>query len=95
LCGRRRTYQHGFVGHLDVKRATIGFRIDRDRLDPQPARGLDDAASDLAAICNENTLEHRPARPGLVRNPLCGPPGEMSTRRHKGGLCLQSAAGRV
>ncbi len=56
----------GFVGHLDVQRLAIGVGIDGDRLDAHLARGLDDAAGDLAAIGNEDFLEHYPLAPCLI-----------------------------
>jgi hypothetical protein len=35
---------------FDVQRVLVGVRIDRDRRDAHAARGLDDAAGDLAAV---------------------------------------------
>ena len=54
----RRADMHGLVRHLDVQRVAVGVGIDRDRLDPHPAGGLDDAAGDLAAIGDQDVLEH-------------------------------------
>ena len=54
----RRADQHGLVGHLDVQRIAVGLGIHRYRLDPHPARSLDDPAGDLAAICDQNSFEH-------------------------------------
>ena len=48
----------GLVGHLDMQRVAVGVGIDRDRLDAHPARGLDDAAGDLAAVGDQDFLEH-------------------------------------
>ena len=54
----RRADQHGIVSHLDVKRIAVGLGIHSYRLDPHPARSLDDPAGDLAAICDQNSFEH-------------------------------------
>ena len=48
------------VSHLDVQRVFVGFRIDRNRLDAEAAGGLDNATGDLAAICDQDLVEHRP-----------------------------------
>ncbi len=56
--GRRRADLDGLVGHFDVQRVAVGLGIDGDRLDAHPAGGLDDAAGDLAAIGDQNSLEH-------------------------------------
>ena len=55
---RRRPDQDRLIRHLDMERVTVGLGIDRDRGNPHPARGLDDAAGDLAAIGNQDLLEH-------------------------------------
>jgi hypothetical protein len=39
-----------------MKRVAVCFRIDRNRLDAHPARGLDDPASDFAAIGDQYLL---------------------------------------
>ncbi len=62
--GRRRADVDGFIRHLDVKGVIVGVRIDGDGRNPHAARGLDDAACDLAAIGDQNFLEHK--RPGLI-----------------------------
>ena len=49
---------HRLVGHLDMRRARIGVRIDRDRLDAHLAGGLDHAAGDFAAVGDQDLLEH-------------------------------------
>ena len=54
----RRADQHGVIGHFDVERIAVGLGIHGHRLDPHPARSLDDPAGDLAAICDQNSLEH-------------------------------------
>ena len=56
--GGRRPDQDGLVGHFDMQRVAVGLGIDRDRLDPHAAGGLDDPAGDLAAIGDQNSFEH-------------------------------------
>jgi hypothetical protein len=58
LRGRRRADVDGLVGHLHVHRLRVGVRIDGYRLDPHPPGGLDDAAGDLAAVGDQDFLEH-------------------------------------
>ena len=55
LGGRRRADQHGVIGHFDMERIAVGLGIHGYRLDPHPARSLDDPAGDLAAICDQNS----------------------------------------
>ena len=52
LCSRRRAYVHCLVGHLHKRRARIRIGIDRDRRDAHPARGLNNAASNFATVCD-------------------------------------------
>ena len=59
LGGRRRADGDGLVRHLDVQAVAIGLGVDRDGLDAELARALDDAAGDLAAIGDQDLLEHR------------------------------------
>ena len=54
----RRPDQNGLIGHFDMQRVAVGFGIDRNRLDPHAAGGLDDPAGDLAAIGDQNSFEH-------------------------------------
>ena len=54
----RRTDEDGLVGHLDMERIAVGFRIDGDRLDAHTARGFHDPAGDFAAIGDQYLLEH-------------------------------------
>ena len=54
----RRADVHRLVRHLDMQRVAVGVGIDRDGLDAHPARGLDDPAGDLAAIGDQDALEH-------------------------------------
>src|SRR5205823_9694423 len=55
---RRRADADRCVRHPDVERVLVGVGIDRDRLDPQAPSRLDDPAGDLAAVGDENALEH-------------------------------------
>ncbi|MPL82810.1 hypothetical protein SDC9_28759 [bioreactor metagenome] len=65
LVRRRRADMHRLVSHLHVQRVRIGVGIDGDRLDPHLARRLDHAAGDLAAVCDQDFLEHvSPFPPG-------------------------------
>ena len=61
LRGRRRADMHRLVGHLDMHGLAIGVGIDRDGRDAHLPRRLDDAAGDLAAIGDQDFLEHRRA----------------------------------
>ena len=58
LGGGRRPDRDRLVGHLDVQRVLVGLGIDRDGRDAHAAGGLDDAAGDLAAIGDQDALEH-------------------------------------
>ncbi len=58
LGSRRRPDRDGSIGHFHMKRVLVGIGIDRDGLNPQPARRLDDATGDLAAVGDQNPLEH-------------------------------------
>jgi len=65
LAGGSRTEQHGFVGQPDMAGVGIGLGIDSNSADAHAARGLDDTASDLASICDQDLVEH-----GLFLNPV-------------------------
>ena len=69
----RRPDRDRLVGHLDVQRVLVGFRIDRDGRNPQPPRGLDDPAGDLAAIGDQDFAEHRPPVEGSAGERPRGP----------------------
>jgi hypothetical protein len=56
--GSRRSDCDGLIGHFDVEGVAISLGIDGNRFYPHSASGLDYTASDLAAICNQNTFEH-------------------------------------
>ncbi len=55
---RRRPDGNRGVRHLDMERIAVGFGIDRNGFNPHAACGLDDPAGDLAAIGNQDALEH-------------------------------------
>ena len=55
---RRRPDRDRHVGHLDMQGVAVGLGIDRDRLDAHAAGGFDDPAGDLAAVGNQDSLEH-------------------------------------
>ena len=65
----------GFVGEAHVQAVAVGFRIDGDGLDAQILAGADDANGDLAAIGDQDFLEHISAggwRTGPLRTPPAG-----------------------
>ena len=78
LRGRRRADMHRLVGHLDMHGVAVGVGIDGDRRDPHLPRRLDDAAGDLAAIGDQDFLEHA-ARFLLAEAILYGLLGTAST----------------
>ena len=53
--------EHGLVGIGDVGPAGVSLGVDGDGSDPEGAAGADDAAGDLAAIGDEDALEHAQA----------------------------------
>ncbi len=55
---RRRTDAVGVLGELHVQRLAVGLGVDHHRLDIQLAAGAEHAHGDLAAVGNEDTLEH-------------------------------------
>ena len=59
LRGRRRADADRLVGELHVLRVAVGLRIDDDRLDAELAAGALDAQGDLAAVGDQDLLEHR------------------------------------
>ena len=54
----RRADGYGGVGHFHMQRVAVGLGIDRNGFDAHAARGFDDPAGDLAAIGNQDSLEH-------------------------------------
>ncbi len=67
LGGGGRANVHLFISHFHVQRARIGVGIDRNGGNSHPAGGLDHAASNLAAIGNQNLLEHETPRNDFFR----------------------------
>src|SRR5260370_10209078 len=66
---------NGFVGEGHVQAVSIGFGIDRDRLDSKVLAGGDNGDGDLATIGDQNLLEHISGdewRTGLRRTPQRG-----------------------
>ena len=60
--------RYRLIGHLDVQPVAVGLGIDRHRLDAELPRRLDDAAGDLAAVGDEDLVEHELQPPcGLTR----------------------------
>ena len=56
---RRRADQDRLVRQLDMQRIPIGLGVDGNRRDAHAARRLDDTAGDLAAIGDQDLLEHQ------------------------------------
>ena len=58
LRGRGRADADALVGHADVHRVGVGGRMDRDGLDAHLLAGAVDAERDLAAVGDQDLLEH-------------------------------------
>ncbi len=58
LARRCRAEPHGDVGLPDVARAGVGVAVDADAADAEPAQGAHDADGDLAAVGDEDGVEH-------------------------------------
>ena len=54
---------HRLVGQLHMARVAVGVGIHRHRRDAHLLRGLDDAAGDLAAVGDQDLVEHLGLRP--------------------------------
>ena len=93
LAARRRADEHRLVGELDVERVAVGLGVHGDRGDAQPPRRLDDAAGDLAAVGDQDLLEHaiRPIRAECCR--ACATGRRPSCRRasRASGRCASSS----
>ena len=76
--GGRRADGYGRIGHFDVQRVAVGLGIDRNGFDPHAARGFDDPAGDLAAIGNQDLLEHCGIKLANRLLCLCGVGAKMS-----------------
>jgi hypothetical protein len=83
LGGGRRADMHRLVGHPHMQRMTVGIRIDRDRRDPHLARGLDDAAGDLAPVGDQDLLEHYGC-PFVLAGHAAAPSAGRETKRTTG-----------
>ena len=57
----RRADAHVVVGEADVQRLPVGLAVDGDGLDAQFAAGADDPQGDLAAVRDQDLLEHQAA----------------------------------
>ena len=53
LCRGSWPQEHGFVGQLNVSGSRVCLGVDCDRLDAQPLGRVDDAARDLAPVCDQ------------------------------------------
>ena len=77
----------GFVGEFQVAGVAVGLAVDRHRLDSQLVAGADDPKGDLAAIGDQDALEHKTVTNGVaagvgVRSAECGR-AVVRTRRHR------------
>src|SRR5665647_2083882 len=66
LARRRRPDADIVVGKADVERLAIGFGVDGNRLDVELAARADDSERDLAAIGDQDFLEHQLVYPASV-----------------------------
>jgi hypothetical protein len=48
----------GFIGELDVEGIDVGFRVNRERFDPELLAGANNAQRDLASVGDQNLIEH-------------------------------------
>ena len=71
LGGRRRADADGLVRELDGQGVAVCLGVDHDGLDAQLVGRADDAHGHLAAVCNEDLVEHR------------GPPTRRWARRRR------------
>ena len=58
LRGRRRADRDRRIGHFDMERVAIGLGIDRDGCNAHAAGCFNDPTGDLAAVGNQDSLEH-------------------------------------
>src|SRR5665647_2169160 len=68
LARRRRPDADIVVGKADVERLAIGFGVDGNRLDVELAARADDSERDLAAIGDQDFLEHQLVYPAWRRD---------------------------
>jgi hypothetical protein len=81
LRGWRRPDRYCRIRHLDMQRVAVGVGIDRDRLNAHAPGGLDDPTGDLAAIGNQDALEHCGNFVSQPVHCLCGVVVKMSNAR--------------
>ena len=82
--GGRRADADGLVGEVEVGRAAVGLAVDGDDFDAQVVAGADDAQGDLAAIGDQDALEH-----GCGNRPR-GKASQFSVRLAQGGSATGS-----
>ena len=67
LRGGRGADEDAFVSHIHRETVAIGFREHDGRLDAQPSGGADNADGDLAAIGDQDFIEHERGVSGVSR----------------------------
>ena len=67
----RRTDADVLIGKPHVERVLVGLGVDCDGLDAELATGINDAHRDLAAVRDEDLLEHHRVRIAKSRSPYC------------------------
>ena len=90
FAGGGRTDADGLVRHPHVQRPAVGFRIHGDGAQTQPSRGANDAAGDLAAVGNQDALEH--GLPHILKMPKGVSP---SSGRHVAAASARASTLRV
>src|SRR4029079_15291227 len=85
--GERRPDVNRAVGEADVETFAVGRGVDGDGLDTELPAGADDADGDLAAVGDQDALEHSPCRLelGLFRAPRACLSALRSKRREARG----------
>ena len=85
---RRRPDPHRRVGHRHVLRLRVGVGIDRDRRHPEPVRRRDHPAGDLAAVGDQDAVEHRaPSRGQRAATASSPEPARSKCRAIRQGTC--------
>jgi len=72
IARRRRADGHRLVGHGHVQCVAVGLGIDRDRVDAQAPGGADHPTGDLAAVGNQDLVEHGGRSPVAAAGFTCG-----------------------
>ena len=96
----RRSDLDGTIGGFHMQRIGVRRRIDRDSRDAHAPRGADDAAGDLAAIGDQQSVEHRhilntPKRVGGMGAFNAADSARPSTRRVSAGSMMPSSHNRA